>query len=701
MRLENMMTRNFATLRSDDSLKHAVRLLRKSKRDGLPVLDDNDLLAGIFTKTNLYDALLDNLDLNQPVRHFYNPNVVKINKNLDYNEVIELVRRIPVGTGVVVDDEEQVVGLFTKVELITALFNEERLLNSRLNTMYQAMHNALVSVDATNRVTFINRSAEQLFSFAPGEVIGNSIDQALPGLEMKNVLENGRVEIGVSYKVGDMSTIVNKTPLIDGGKVVGALAFFQDLTELESFAEEIGTVKRLNQTLKTVLDIGYDALVVVNEAGSVVLVNHTFLDFLNLNNEAVINRPISEVLENSRLHVVVKTGIPELNDIQFIDGKPYVVSRLPIIKDGQIIGSVGKISFRRVDELRELATRLEAMNSKLTHFQEELKKARVRERLFNFEDIITLNPQMQELIREAKQAAQGLSTVLISGESGVGKELMAQAMHQESPRRNGPFVKVNCAAIPENLLESEFFGYLPGAFTGARKEGKTGRLDSANGGTLFLDEIGDMPLALQGKLLRVLQEQSFERIGGTATIRVDIRFIAATNQDLETKVQEGSFRKDLYFRLNVIPIPIPPLRERREDILPLVHAFLRKYNEVFGMTVSDISAEALSVLRVYSWPGNIRELENIVERAMNFTGENIISIEHLPPHMRQIREISGESSALVATEDRPAYRWKRDELERETIKAAIRDSGGNKSEAARILGMSRSWLYEKIKRLSI
>ncbi|MFU8794691.1 MAG: CBS domain-containing protein, partial [Dethiobacteria bacterium] len=271
MRLENMMTRNFATLRSDDSLKHAVRLLRKSKRDGLPVLDDNDLLAGIFTKTNLYDALLDNLDLNQPVRHFYNPNVVKINKNLDYNEVIELVRRIPVGTGVVVDDEEQVVGLFTKVELITALFNEERLLNSRLNTMYQAMHNALVSVDATNRVTFINRSAEQLFSFAPGEVIGNSIDQALPGLEMKNVLENGRVEIGVSYKVGDMSTIVNKTPLIDGGKVVGALAFFQDLTELESFAEEIGTVKRLNQTLKTVLDIGYDALVVVNEAGSVVL----------------------------------------------------------------------------------------------------------------------------------------------------------------------------------------------------------------------------------------------------------------------------------------------------------------------------------------------------------------------------------------------------------------------------------------------
>jgi len=210
-----------------------------------------------------------------------------------------------------------------------------------------------------------------------------------------------------------------------------------------------------------------------------------------------------------------------------------------------------------------------------------------------------------------------------------------------------------------------------------------------------------MPLSLQGKLLRVLQEQSFERVGGTATIRVDIRFIAATNQDLEAKVKEGSFRKDLYFRLNVIPIPIPPLRERREDILPLIHAFLRKYNEIFGMTVSDISAEALSVLRVYSWPGNIRELENIVERAMNFTGENIISIEHLPPHMRQIRDNSGEGRGVIFNEERPAYRWKRDELERETIIAAIRESGGNKSEAARMLGMSRSWLYEKIKRLNI
>jgi PAS domain S-box-containing protein len=702
MRLEDMMTRKFATLKPGDSLRSAICQLRNSQRDGMPVLKEDGSLAGIFTKTNLYDALLKNSSLEQPISLFYNRNVVKINKDLTYTEVIDAVRRIPVGTGVVVDKEEKVVGLFTKVELITALFKEEQLLNTRLNTMYQAMHNAIVSIDGNCRINFINRAAEQLFNFKHGQVQGELLNEVLPGLVMRKVLEEGLVEIGVNYQVGETSTMVNKTPLFDGGRVVGAIAIFQDITELELIAEEMGTVKRLNQTLRTVLDIGYDALIVVNEKGSVVLVNRPFLDFIRQEENEVLYRPINEVLENSRLHIVVKTGIPELNDIQFIDGKPYVASRLPIIRDGQVIGAVGKISFRRVDELRELATRLEMMNSRLAHFQEELKKERFQERPFHFEDIITINPAMQSLIREAQQAAHGLSTVLISGESGVGKELMAQAIHQAGPRSSAPFVKVNCAAIPENLLESEFFGYDQGAFTGARRGGKPGHLDRAAGGTLFLDEIGDMTLVLQGKLLRVLQEQTFERVGGTSTIRVDIRFVAATNQDLERKVAEGSFRKDLYFRLNVIPIPIPPLRERPEDILPLVYAFLRKYNDIFGMQVSDIAPEALEVLHSYQWPGNIRELENVVERAMNFTSEDIIRVEHLPPHLRTVYKklvLNGDNKAKTITLN--TYHEQRELLERETILKALQQSGGNKSKAARFLGISRSWLYTKMNQFDL
>jgi PAS domain S-box-containing protein len=702
MRLEDMMTREFATLQAEDSLEKAINLLRNSQRDGLPVLNRDGSLSGIFTKTNLYDALLEGKSIRQTVSAYYNRNVVKIHKDLGYQEVIDAVRRIPVGTGVVIDNDEQVVGLFTKVELITALFKEERLLNNRLQAIYKAMHNALVSVDENNRVIFINRAAEQLLSFRPDQVEGRLVEEVLPGLDLQSVLKERQVVVGSKYQVGEASTMVNKTPVIDGGRVVGAIAFFQDITELELIAQEMGTVQRLNQTLRTVLDIGYDALVVVNETGFVVLVNRIFLDFIKMDEETVLNRPINEILENSRLHVVVKTGISELNDIQFVDDKPFVVSRLPIVKDGKVIGAVEKISFRRVDELRELASRLETMNNRLTHFQTELKKARFRDRPFLFKDIVSVNPAMQALIRDAKQAARGLSTVLISGESGVGKELLAQAIHQDSPRREKAFVKVNCAAIPENLLESEFFGYDQGAFTGARREGKPGRLDMANGGTLFLDEIGDMPLSLQGKLLRVLQDQTFERVGGTKTVRVDLRFLAATNQDLDKKVMEGGFRKDLFFRLNVIHLPIPPLRDRTEDIVPLIYVFLRKFNEIFNMEVNDIAPDALLALQKYQWPGNVRELENVIERALNFANNDLIEVEHLPPHLRQNQSgLYFNKKNEIKENAVPVYRRQREDQEREAIIKSLRQSAGNRSEAARILGISRSWLYEKMKRFNI
>lgn len=704
MRLADMMTRNFATLQPGDSLKRAVRMLRSSRRDGLPVLNDDGTLAGIFTKTNLYDALLKASTLDEPVYRFYNRNVVKIPVDLTYSEVIETVHRIPVGTGVVVEKDGTVAGLFTKVELITSLFKEERMLNARLRAMYQAMHNGLISVDRSCRINLINRAAAQLFGLEGESAAGRHLDEFLPGLGMAALLREGTVEIGAKYSHRGAITVVNKTPLLDGGRVTGGIAIFQDVTELEQVAEELDSVKILNRTLQTVLDIGYDAIVVVDEQGAVILVNRSFLDFVRLGEAEVLHRPVDEILENSRLHVIVKTGIPELNDIQFIEGKPYVVSRLPIVREGHIIGAVGKISFRRVDELRDLARRLEAMDHRLAHFQAELKKERHRERPYCFDDIITLSPDMERLKREARLAAQSLSTVLVHGESGVGKELFAQSIHYDGPRREGPFVKINCAAIPENLLESELFGYAPGAFTGAQRSGKAGRIELAEGGTLFLDEIGDLPLPLQAKLLHFLQDRSFERLGGTGSRRVDLRVIAATNQDLEQKVSGGAFRKDLYFRLNVISLPVPPLRRRPEDILPLVHAFLRKYNAVFGLEVQDISREALALLQAYDWPGNVRELENAVERAMNFTGARVIEAGDLPPHLRrQVKEslAAGEAEGAAADAGKIAlkdYRRQQEALERETILGALKKAGGNRSEAARLLGMSRSWFYEKLAR---
>lgn len=334
------------------------------------------------------------------------------------------------------------------------------------------------------------------------------------------------------------------------------------------------------------------------------------------------------------------------------------------------------------------------MEQELSYYKEKVGKAR---NTITFDQIITVNKEMRKLKQEAEVAARGISTVLLTGESGTGKELFAEAIHNASPRRKWPFVKVNCAAVPENLLESEFFGYAPGAFTGAQKGGKPGRFAAADGGTLFLDEIGDMSRNLQSKLLRVLQDKCFEPVGSNQTIKVDARIIAATNQDLLQKVESGEFRQDLYYRLNVINFKLIPLRYRPEDIVPLAHVFLDKFNKAFGTRIDDVSVEVRKILFAHHWPGNVRELENLIERAVNFSTGSILEVESLPFYLREQRELnyisSGNKNLLF---DRRV-----NELDKETLLQVLHKVGGNKSEAAKVLGISRSWLYEKMRRCNI
>jgi transcriptional regulator with PAS, ATPase and Fis domain len=284
------------------------------------------------------------------------------------------------------------------------------------------------------------------------------------------------------------------------------------------------------------------------------------------------------------------------------------------------------------------------------------------------------------------QVARGNSNVLISGESGTGKELFAHSIHNASLRRKEPFIKVNCSAIPAELAESELFGYEDGAFTGARRQGKPGKFELADGGTIFLDEIGDMPLLLQGKLLRVIQEKEVERVGGVKTRKVDARIIAATNRDLKRLVGEGTFREDLYFRINVIEFKIPPLRERKQDIQVLADHFIKKYNDRFTKRVKGITDEAVEALVRYDWPGNIRELENIIERMMNYIESGWIDLKDVPEEIRSPVMESTRTAQSLALAD----------IEQEAIRAALDEARGNKSKAARLLGISRSKLYEKL-----
>jgi DNA-binding NtrC family response regulator len=312
---------------------------------------------------------------------------------------------------------------------------------------------------------------------------------------------------------------------------------------------------------------------------------------------------------------------------------------------------------------------------------------------YSHPNIVARSPKMQEVLATVERVAPTNSTVLLGGESGVGKDLIARAIHEKSRRASEPFIKINSTAIPENLLESELFGYEKGAFTGANTS-KTGRFELADKGTLFLDEIGDVPPATQVKLLRVLQEREFERLGGTRTIKVDVRLVAATNRDLRAALEEGTFREDLYYRLNVVPIDIPPLREHKEDIPDLVNLFLALFAKDSGRPLGGISTEAMNALLSHYWPGNVRELQNVIERACALATNSRLEIGDI--HLDSPRNRTASSGDRFLPEGTTLDQW-----EDEMIREALRRANGNKSQAARLLGLSRNALRYRLSKIGI
>jgi PAS domain S-box-containing protein len=456
-----------------------------------------------------------------------------------------------------------------------------------------------------------------------------------------------------------------------------------------------GEIKKLKEKVhfyETILDHVQNGVMITDENGKIVFFSKTYGRFLGIAAEGAVGRPCQQVVENSRMHIVAATGVAEINHPHRIMDQDMVVQRIPVRIDGQGMFVYGQVMFKDVRDVQALAKKLNVLESKVELYEKELMS--LRSSKYTIENIVGQSPVMVELKKLALKASQINAPVLIMGESGTGKELFAHAIHYASERRIYPFIRLNCAAIPKELLESELFGYEPGAFTGAGVKGKPGKFELANQGSIFLDEISDLPLEMQPKLLRVLEEKEMERLGGTRMTRSDFRLVAATHAKLENLVEQGTFRKDLYYRLNVLPLQVPPLRQRKEDIPLIAEHLIRKYQKEDGTKMVSISPEVIEVFQNYYWPGNVRELANILERILyTIDGDTI-----LPRHLPIILQTMGKEPPKF---EETVLKRMREDVEKEILLHTIRLFKDNKNKAARMLGIHRTSLYKKMKKFKI
>jgi PAS domain S-box-containing protein len=562
--------------------------------------------------------------------------------------------------------------------------------------LINSMHNVFLAVDKKGIVISFNKSAARVFDYPQEKAVGRPISDVNPGTGLLKVVQTGIPHIGRKFKVGSSVFIANRTPIFINNKVEGAIGVAQDITELESLSDELSSVQEIKGTLETILESAYDGIIVVNSEGYITMSNKSFRDLFNLGKD-IIGKFIPDVVKGSRLHLVTKHGLPEISQLVRYEGKELIVTRLPIKKDGKVIGAVAKVLFSDVNQLISLAEKVTALRSELDYYKDEVR--RYREAKFSCNSILGSSKVIEDLKAAITRVAKSSSTVLIRGESGTGKELFAHALHAHSNRQFSPFIKVNCAAIPENLLESELFGYAEGAFTGAKKGGQLGKFQLANNGTIFLDEIGDMPLPMQVKLLRVLQEKEIERLGDGKVEKINVRIVAATNRDLTELIEQKLFREDLFFRLNVVVLQIPPLRERLSDLPLLVEHFINRFNQEFYYEVKGLTPDAWRILKSFDWPGNVRELENVIERAFNMMSGLLITSQDLPSYLNKSKQPAlaplpeqVSRNTIVPLPDILA------KVEQEAIQNALRICEGNKKKAAEKLGVSRSWLYRNIEK---
>ena len=494
MELRDIMTEIDFVVTEEMSLLEAIELMYQKKWNLLPVMNEKREPVGVFTRSCLYRMLKEGCPLSDHIGSYIKRHVETIDIHTPADEIEDRVKYSNVGTGVVLHKDGTVAGILTKTDMVMSLLGSVSSLKNQLETILEHSNLGVMLTDEDRKIFFVNPKLSEMTGMAEEDFNGWEADALFPALQ---ALFSGKESI-VPCETKSMKTVATVSSFQSSELKKGCIILFRDTSEIEMMAAELQTVKALKKTLETTLEYAYDGIIMTDEQQRIQMVSPPFLDLFNFQESELLYRSVRTVLPELNLSKVYKTQSAEVSDMMEINGIKYIVHRIPIMEGGRMIGAIGKVMFRQLNEVNELFKRLQRAENKASFYHEQYNQAESAR--FTWDDIWSVHPYMEKLKLSAAKAAKGRSTVLIRGESGTGKELFAHAIHNSSARSKGKFVIVNCAAIPEDLLESEFFGYEEGAFTGAKQKGKIGKFDLANGGTLFLDEIGDMSVSLQAKL---------------------------------------------------------------------------------------------------------------------------------------------------------------------------------------------------------
>lgn len=585
-------------------------------------------------------------------------------------------------------------------KIVTRLAHEKESLIGKLeeqtqqgNLILNSTHDGMIVIDQEGQVRLFNKSAERITGYKKEEAIGKYILEVIPTSKLLRIIRTKKIEVNHELTLeNEKKIITTRIPILkEGGEVQGAFAIFKDITEVVDLAEEVTDLKEIQTLLEAIINSSEEAISVVDEKGRGLVINPAYTKLTGLTEEEIIGKPATtDIVEGESMHMKVLRTRRAVRGIHMKIGqkkRDVIVNVAPVIVDGILKGSVGVI--RDVSEIQKLTNELNRARQII----------RTLEAKYSFDDIVGDSDETTAAIEQAKLGANTPATVLLRGESGTGKELFAHAIHNSSNRKYNKFVRVNCAAISETLLESELFGYEEGAFSGAKRGGKRGFFEEANNGSVFLDEIGELSANTQAKLLRVLQEKEIVKVGGTKAIPINVRVIAATHVNLEKGILEGEFREDLYYRLNKIPIQIPSLRQRKGDIPAIAERLIQKINQDYGRNVEGLTDSAVSYLQSYEWPGNVRELENILGRAIIFMNYNeiYIDVHHLPP-LHKEEQVETKQNNLLPELEEKALEHLVTEFEGNIIREYLEKFDGNKTKTAKALGISVRNLYYKLEK---